>query len=40
MPRLMLINREGVIAYLGHPEKINLKDSVENLCKGEPLALD
>ena len=36
----MLINGEGVIAYLGHPEKINLKDSVENLCKGEPLALD
>lgn len=40
MPRLMLINREGVVAYLGHPEKIDLKDSVETLCKGEPMALD
>jgi hypothetical protein len=40
MPRLMLINHEGVIAYLGHPEKIDLKDSVETLCKGEPMALD
>jgi hypothetical protein len=40
MPRLMLINHEGVITYLGHPEKIDLKDSVETLCKGEPMALD
>ena len=40
MPRIALVNQNGDLVYLGHPEKLDLKASVETLLKGEPLALD
>lgn len=40
MPRIVLVNKDGVICYLGHPEKVNLKETLETLLKGEELTLE
>ncbi len=40
MPRICLVKKDGVIAYLGHPEKIKLEEAIVNLIKGEELELN
>lgn len=40
MPRIALINQDGVLVYLGHPDKVDLNASVETLLKGENLTID
>jgi hypothetical protein len=40
MPRICLVNKDGAIAYLGHPEKIKLEEAITNLIKGESLELN
>lgn len=39
MPRVVLVDTNGHIAYIGLPSKINLQNSIETLIKGEKLAL-
>ncbi len=40
MPRIVLIDGNGYIVYIGHPKKLKLKEALEILSKNEKLDLD
>jgi thiol-disulfide isomerase/thioredoxin len=39
IPRIILMNKEGKVAFIGHPSKVNLQAAVATLIKGDVLEL-
>lgn len=40
MPRIVLVDGNGQIVYIGHPKKLKLQEALETLTKNEKLELD
>ncbi len=40
MPRIVLVDNNGNIVFIGHPKKLNIKDALETLIKGDNLQID
>ena len=40
MPRIVLVDGNGQVVYIGHPKKLKVKEAIEVLSKNEKLELD